>query len=585
MTRFVDKNYPKIYKTLSSDSLKYLVNFLKSSIKKNSKSIDSIIKRFLKNKRHYGIFELSSEIVMVLTTNTNSIVKIYIGYPFPIYSEKYQLPLKNRYLLGLQINFYLRGEVLRIRQRLIIKEFFQARYKILKWHTISDINDFQRIADGYFKNNKEVAYIDGYNFIGDSLVGLYFIKKLQTQYRFSKILVLSNAYNHLNYFFDAYPKNKINIRKIIQWTRCLVISDLLDNHLRPTLNLLDVASKKKLFIFLVSRNLIISTDHDTCSIYHFQSPDVLLRNKNIEDYMDECLCPFLKTVRPITKTMYVKRRGARRGVKVLFNPFSSHKLKQMKKILFLKTAAHLIHLNGKVDIYIPKNSKIKSNILWLNSMMKMLDNKKYNFLKKKIYIISDNNLTDLVKKIKRLGIDLALTSDTSMSHLLSLVGLSNITLYNEEFWDKNSPQSLSAESVLGFCRYNLPQYPAVLSKITNFNSFSLAIANGLLSIYKKHKFLKLISQIPEINLFIKKLEQNFKLNLKNGINYRSHKILYREYLELKSICRDSKISWLFEIYDPDQLIVGLNKASLQNNYLIYSSWRNLPLYKFIRNDR
>jgi len=585
MSRFVQKNYQKIYKTLSNDSLKYLVDFLKSNIKKNSGSIDSIIKKFLENKRHYGIFELSSEIVMVLTTNTSSIVEINIGYPFPIYSEKYQLPLKSHYLSSLRINFYIRGEVLRIRQRLILKEFFRARYKFFTWHTINDINNFQRTAADDFKNNREVAYIDGYNFIGDSLVGLYFIKKLQTQYKFSNIVVLSNAYNHLNYFLNARPKNKINIRKITQWTGYLVISDLLDNHLGQTLNLLDVMSKKRLVIFLISRNLIISTDNNMCNIYHFQSPDVLLRNKNIEDYMDDCLRPFLKTTRLINKIMYAKKRRSGRGLKILFNPFCSHELKQIKVTLFLKTAVHLINLNGKVDIYIPTNSRIKSNIRWLDNMKKMLDNKKCDFLKKKINIISDNNLTDLVKKIKRLGIDSALTSDTSISHLVSSVGLPNITLYNEEFWDKYSPQSLSAESVLGFCRYNLPQYPGVFSKTTNLDSFSLAIANGLLSICEKRKFLKLISRISEISLFKNKLEKKFKLAFKNGISYRNHKILYREFLKLKSMCSDSDISWLFEIYDPDQLIAGLNKASSQSHPLIYSSWRNLPLYKFIKNDR
>jgi hypothetical protein len=58
---------------------------------------------------------------------------------------------------------------------------------------------------------------------------------------------------------------------------------------------------------------------------------------------------------------------------------------------------------------------------------------------------------------------LGITADTSIAHLFNYLGLTNITFFNLNRCDLKSPQSLSSDSPLGFCRYGSTQYPALLN--------------------------------------------------------------------------------------------------------------------------
>jgi len=582
MTKFIDKLTDIRFHGITNSEINCLLSKLESFIKNNEKAIFIIIDRFQKSKKEYSIIELSDTIVMVLGLSKTKKIILNVGYPFPIFSEN-RADLINDFLGNVEIKLFIRGEVLRKFQRNYLKKVFLNSFKNKKWTVIEEIKRFRKISANLLKEKKKIIYVDPYHFIGDAFTGLYFLEQFRLRSTAKNIVVLSRFSKHLNLLYKSYKKDRDTFKKICVDDSIIIMPDLIDNHFGENLELLKTVINKSTVIFILGRNLILHYQKNKIDAYHFNKKDVLLKNKNIEDYMDDCLSPFLESqssFNPPQNNDLYKNSAA----KIFINPYSSHVLKEIPVGLFLKIAYELSKNNSIKFIISRNNGMPDERDKWIDVLMLKIKDGKYKKLYGKINFIFDKNIADLCKKILKKYVVCALTADTSISHVLSKLMIPNITIYNEHFWDRESRQSLSAESPLGFCRYNLPQFAAILTGDGNSNKFLDGIKSGLQTLLSVAKVdnKKFSQKIPKnIYKFYEMVRDCIKYPAKS-LNYCDHKKLYTEYLTLKEQFVCSEFAWLFNIYDPDQLISGINKDKDKNNrFLIYSSWKNLPLYKFI----
>ena len=588
MTRFKDTITDFNQPNLSENSRIYLTRYLRSFIERKTVIIRNIVNNFIESGKDYEVYELSSSIVIVLNLSEKTNISINIGYPFPIYSEdttqKIKFISKNR--KNVDVKIHIRGEILRERQRDLIKKTLKNTFKNVKWFSITNIGKFRKISysilNRFSSKNELWIYVDPYNFIGDSFVGLYFIDYLKRKFGIKKIIVLSNTYKHTRLFYKSYPKTSKIFKKFCKKSNIVIMPDLIDNHLSRTIKLLQELKNENVFIFLLGRNLIIKIKDKKCLIFHYDKNDILLRNKNIENYMDDCLFPYINLDKKFINITFKKIIKAKKANKIFINPHSSTPLKQIPVDLVLGIAKNIIQKRD-VTIYISKGRlNIKNNQDWIKSCLDKLKNKKYKSIIENIIFLSDQGLADLGLKLRKLQISSALTADTAITHILSRILIPNITIYNEGFWDCESPQSLSAESPLGFCRFYLPQYPAILNKNINQLSFVKSISNGLITLSSNNYVIHNDFVLNKIIKFNKQSSGYLDKSNRKTLDYNDHKKLYRKYIKLKNYCKNSNIFWLFDIFDPNNIISGiiaeLNSKTLP---LIYSAWKILPLHKFL----
>jgi len=581
MTKFIDKLADTRFHGLTDSEINYLLGKLESFIKNQKKSISIIVDCFQKSKKGYSIVELSDTVVMVLSPAKIKKIILNVGYPFPIFSED-RVDLLNSFVGNFEIKLFIRGEILRKLQRNYLKKVFLGSLENKKWIVVDKIKKFRKISTNLLKKKNKIIYIDPYHFIGDAFTGLYFLEQFRTQSNVTNIVVLSRFFRHLNLFHKSYKKDWNTFKKMCVDDSLIIMPDLIDNHFGENLKLLRMVNNKNVVIFMPGRNLIIHYQKSKVSAYHFSGKDVLLRNKNIEDYMDDCLDPFFER----QYYNYGKRNKSRKNVvsEIFVNPYSSDYSKEIKVELFLKIAIDLIRNNNVRFIISSRYGAAKGKNDWIDKLILRTKKEEYRSLLNNTIFLSDNNISDLGKKLLKRGVSCALTADTSISHVLSKLMIPNITIYNEYFWDNESRQSLSAESPLGFCRYNLPQFAAILTEKGDQNNFLDGIKRGLQTLLNAAKVgnKTLSEKIPrEIHKFYEMVRGYVKYPTKS-LSYYDHKKLYAEYLILKKHFAYSEFAWLFDIYDPNQLIAGINKDTDKNNrFLIYSSWKNLPLYKLI----
>jgi len=578
MTKFIDKLVDAEFHGINDDEISHLLHKLELFINNNLSAINIIIDNFQKSKKEYGVVELSNTILIVLNNSKKKGVTLNIGYPFPIFSES-RNDLANILFGNVKINLFIRGEILRKLQRNYLKKsFFNASIN-KKWFSINKIDEFRKISTKLLKKKNRIIYIDPYHFIGDSFTGLYFLEQFEAKTLATDIIVLSKFFMHLNLFYKSYKKDANTFKNICIDGDIVIMPDLIDNHFGENLKLLNIIQNKDITIFILSRSLIINYQKNKIRIYHYNKNDVLLRNKNIEDYMDDCLNPFLKKM----SLNYRKRNEFKKDAisEIFINPYSSNPLKEIGVELFLKIAASLTSNDNIRFVISNNNGTIEKKNDWLNELILKMKKTEYRKLSKNIVFLSDNSIADLGRKLLKRGISCALTADTSISHFLSKLMIPNITIYNESFWDNESAQSLSAESPLGFCRYDFPHFAAISKTTNDSDNFSNDIKNwlqALLSITNGSYTKK----IPlDIYKFYKKIDKytNHPATL---LSYSNHKKLYFEYLALKRQFQNSEFTWLFDIYDPDKLITKISTPKrIDKRFLFYSSWKNLPLYKFI----
>jgi len=511
---------------LNNKDISFLFRLLSAKITTNVKQkINKKINLMQTRNRDYGLLQLSQNILVGIIKSENTCCFMNLGYPFPISIKKTNIKFK-----GYTVNFYLRGENIRSRQRKYVFSYFQNTIV----NKFIDKDKFQKKLKQIYSNyNSSLLYIDLYRFIGDGILGLYFVDELRHYFNISSenTHVFSKNNKHIPSTYNIHHSSELE--DFIQTNNnfTIIIPNLLDNQFNDFMNILNHLKNKNVLIIVPSRNMYIEKNQKNTKLFWYKKPDVLLTNQPIVDYMQESISVFMDKTEKYNLTLNtVNSRN------VFIDPFSSLKEKTIPLKECLLLCNHLINSGFKIFM---------SNGLNQDEYTKQF--KKYG-----VTVIKDSGLNDLGYKMKKYDISFVISTDSSIAHLAAYLHIPTIVLYRSYFWDPTTVQSMTNDSPGGFCRADLPMFPVVDAGPDD-------IINVLSCFKRGAKYVRLAK-------IIKKFD------------YADDKTVLETHEKLMSLVN------ILPAYNPDVLLHGILNASKKHNTwrIARNIWENLPEYKIYK---
>lgn len=506
---------------LSNKDITFLCGLLTAKITPSAKQkINHKIEQMTASGRDYGLLQLSPNILVGILKSQNTSTTLNLGYPFPLTVKKTNIKFN-----GYTVNFYLRGENIRSRQRNYVFKYFPNTVV-----TKSNDSDAFRtqLKQTYNKYNDSLIYVDLYRFIGDGILGLYFIDSLKQYFNPTQTHIFSSNSRHL-----PSPDAVHHISELSEFIQghdyfTIVIPNLLDNQFNEFINIINQLKQKHVLILVPSRNMYIEILNDHKKISWYKTPDILLKNQPIVDYMRLSLSAFMGNEWETEPTICTNNYR-----NLFIDPFSSLKEKQMP-VKECSALCEKLIANG-FNVFV-------SNGLNQDEYTGKL--KKYG-----VEVIKDSGLKDLSYKMQKYDIGCVISTDSSIAHLSAYLHIPTIVLYRSYFWDPNTIQSMTNDSPGGFCRADLPMFPLVDATPDD-------IVNMLLCINQKQKCDELAAQIKQFY-------------------FADNKTVLETHNKLMSMVT------VPPAYNPDLLLRGiLNKSKNHDTWQIARNiWENFPQYK------
>lgn len=538
-------------------------------------------------KCSYGVDQPSEDVIFSISAGEERTLSLQIGYPFPI-AQKITKDV-DWIPSGRKVTVSCWGECVRKEQRLYTIKHLQEKRASLTSFSYGDKNSFYTSL----QNKKEdflnkIIYVDPYNFIGDSLIGLYFLdsyrETLDQDAENEKCIVFSKNYKHLSHKYRAEPLERLSDYLSMEDSFTAIYPNLIDNQFSLFLQLLDTCAQRRCLMLVPSRNCYFAFADGRVVYHQLQANDVLFRDKDIDNYMQDCFNPFLASNKPAPKRRSAEAFVRERENRIVFlNPFSSTQEKDLSAEICADICAQLLSKNHVVLMNkFPQDVNRKE---WISHFNQNL------FLKgaapSAINFIEDSGLSDLWKKLQNLGINSSITVDTGLAHLLGAEGIYTLVIYQSGFWDPTCVRSLCADSPLGFCRKDHPLFPVVSDRKRSAHEEATRIVNVFdavadLAMFPAEQCLS-FCQLQKLNEGIKEL---------TGVNsdqaaVLKHGLLSALYTDIiKANMSNAKLHDLLLAYDPSEFFDAIIALSHKGKpptqplrHLIKSAWQNFPLYK------
>ncbi len=431
-----------------------------------------------KDKDKFQFIEVNQEICLSLrpvnSGHSNQQSFLHLGFPFPVVSKPFKVSLHNHVC-----EIFFRGENLRRRQRRILKNGAWIESKKFFWKEVVAINNFKK----YFLlamtkyPHKKLIYVDPYNFIGDSVIGMHFIDGFIFSFGFSGRVILSKSANDIRMLGETVDFSVANLKRYFKTNKFLIFPDLLDINFAKTLQILQSVSNINGIAVFPGRSFFAEIINGSIYIYHLKQDDVILRGKNIEDYMNECLWPFIAS-QPAWQEPSVP--GDSRLI--LINPFGSLPNKTIDLDFTNKLCQELFNYKN-IEVRVLGGVKSCSfHQEWVNNFLKLPIVKR-----KKISPLFFSNLGEFTDYIKQHRPGAVLTADTSIAHMITRLHIPNTVFYHFSRFDNSSLQSMISESPLGFGRYFDNNFPLLIKDYQKIAHRDVALFLLFLSGYLKRK--------------------------------------------------------------------------------------------------
>ncbi|HPT08686.1 MAG TPA: hypothetical protein PLE28_03260 [bacterium] len=419
------------------------------------------------SERSFNFFEFNNGFYVIvkpkaLPENKKSTITFCLGFPFPVCKIKKEFRTKHIK----DFTFHFRGESFRIEQRKILKNWVKNNFKKSVWTEFDDKALFRTRFDQKIKLffNKYLLYVDPYSFIGDSFIGAHFSDFLIKKYKFSQRIIFSKSFNHISLLGEAYPYDLDLIKDFFIKYKCLILPDLLDINFEKTLFFLLNLSSVNGIIIIPGRSLYVVINDKKLQCFHLNQPDVILKNQNIEDYMNECMNPFIGSHNAL------QQKKVKNNSNLIFiNPFGSLENKTINLDFIVLLCKNL-----------NKNKKLKINLIcglrdcsfhsdWVK---KFIELKKEN--KIKCNLSNYSSLNQLTLNLSKLRPGAILTADTSISHLTHRLNIPTVIFFHAARFDNSSVQSMVSESPLGFGRYFKNSFPLLIREYNNLSTKTIS---------------------------------------------------------------------------------------------------------------
>ena len=443
MTKFFVKTSDFESSSLSEPQIKKLLAVLSKKVSVLQKQKVDIIKEMTAAKTTYRLKTIGDNFVMVITKEKSDKEELCVGYPFPIYTQEIKTAVS-----PFKVKYFIRGEYVRKAQ----KNHFLQMLREQNFITVSkEINSPKTFLETLEKNIRNLNphhlnYIDLYRFVGDSFLSTYMLDIFTQNYPTEKVTVFSHNDRHLNGFYDAKPLSAL---AHTQNNDLFVFSDLLD--IDDSLVQFAALTYQKDGIYIInSRNYFFIKNGNNIRLFTLKNrADVLLTNDNIFNYMKKCCKPFVRTS-AYPKNLKVTHQSAK---KIYINPYASLAQKSLTVDEIKTIVTELKKSSPKVEIFIPAGYN-EDTVNYTQKIKKSIA----------VNTLPDNGIYDLYNKLKQNNFDLVITVDSALTHIITKLGIRNIILFKQGFWDSLSIQSLSAESPIAFCSAYYWQYPLVLKQ-------------------------------------------------------------------------------------------------------------------------
>jgi len=511
--------------------------------------VEDMLKNYPLGKKEIALKEYSDNLLLFWERRQNKgSSKIHAGFPFPLYTEDIEMHNSAK----MKIQAFVRGEPIRGIQRGML-EGLCSEFK-----DVADSQEFKKMVDAGISTPTRFLYVDPYDFIGDSHIGLYFFDSFVNKFKPEAHSIFSKKSEHLKAAMPCDPYDIAEISRLCQDGDVLMAPDLIDNHWDDTLNLIRSLKDKRTTIIVPGRNLLIRTGSGKINTLHLDRPDIFLKDTNIEDYMQECLNPY--GVEGIALTQ--ERRFVNTN-RFFINPFANHELRYIPVKLFFETYKNIIKDNPKAEFHlIAGYHKKRDHKKWVCDLLDLLEKDK------SMHRISINyylNLSELAQHMEERECSVVMTSDTSIAHIANRLGYPNVSLYNTKWWDEDSIQSIAGSSPMGFCRYFTHQMPVINhEQREHMNAYA-----------------SLGSNIARLVLFLQKGEAEKKsiVESQSGGVLRTPTSL-EEHKRMHEALSNSGLGWICGLYDPERIIKGMKGYEpARTGRLLDAALKISPLYK------
>lgn len=562
---------------LFKEDKRILFDRLGNYINENRSEIKNFVSYFQNSGKKFSLHEFSSELIGVIGKGRGA-KKVSIGFPFPVASKELG-PGGIKIQGNCSVNFFIRGAELRRCQKKMLEKHLSLLQRESRYTVIKEKKEFRKLTKKYIEGRKSVIYVDPYNnpnetHIGNSIIGLHFLDSFDSNFMFDKIVILSNSANHLQSFYESYFKTSQNFQLLAEKADIVILPSVVDFRWGEILEEISFFCKKKKIIFLVARNIIIDATNEKIELFSYRDEDVLLINKNVEDYMDDCLDPFLGK-----KASYSIKKIKNPKLNVFFiNPFSASELKDISVEMVIDVIEEIINRCGKNCVFhISKGVKTSSkDNNWVKEFRRKLSRRPSTHMAIS-FCPFFRDLTELLEFLQEKRVFVALTSDTAVSHLLTRSKIPNITFFDIRFWDVESTQSICTL----FCRYYPWQIPAVYDYSINKGEYARSIAEGLIFLQlSKNEISTHFSRVYRVKK-IREIIRKIGAEISHRSSENTFWLLLKQIdlLYLSGISRIPKnVAWTTKIYDPHCLYNGIfGKEGFQP--LAYAAWRLMPLNK------
>ncbi len=578
---------PQLMASLSGTHARILVRLLEGFVIYNINMINNAVAEFKHSGKSYSLTELSDEVVVSIRPAHNSstgTVALNVGFPFPIYTEKFSNAELECGSLDIQI--FLRGERIRNLQRIMLMDLLDGDVP-LKWNEVGSVREFRELTKRTMAWTGNVLYVDAYTYIGDSIIGLHFLDAFVKDYGIDKknVRVLSRAYKHIDGFYPSAPCDPKELSGICDESSVVIMPDLIDSHWGKRLELIDAIKDREVFVLVVSRNLAIKLGKKR-EVWHLSSADPLLRESNIEDYMNDCLLPFVDRASVCERGCVARPSAELREngrIALLGNALSSLGGKDLPPEKFLDLCKKML-TRISAPIYVSAGVRESAkDVAWVakfSSLLAASDNR----VRSGIRLLYDNGLTDLAERCRELDVSLVFSVDTSLPHLFNRLGVPTIAIYKKAFWDDSSLQSLASDSPLGFCRYGGAMYPAVFDEREDNGRFADLMAECAVSLIGDG-LCEVHEGVQEFIRDIERLAFARRDPKISGLRERNGRLVW-SFERLRAKYKEGRNAWMFELFDPASITENVMNffPAPRTADLVSSSWLISPAYKWFKFD-
>jgi len=523
--------------------LQNVLEELKKRLKKQK--IDHIILEEQKIKKRYTLYELDENILIYFEHGKKGDVTLQVGFPFSLLSEKINLQLPQNQ----EATIIIRGEAIRKIQRkeleLMSKEYFELEKKEFK----------EKLYD-IIKNKKRIIYIDAYDFIGDTYIGTYFLKSFQETFNIFAYTIYSKQYRHIRNQFNSFDRDNQTILSDLKENDFILMPDLIDTHWEATKETLNKIKEKNINIVVPGRNLLIEALNGELKTHHFNQKDILLRNKNIEDYMDDCLDAFG------LKKRIQKDKMKENNTSIFFiNPFANSEFRYISPKIISEMCKQILKKKPNAKFHVIGGYYTKRDHReW---MIKLLDYLSEEDKQNYVYIKFYSDIDKLAEQMIEMNCSVIITADTSIAHLGTELKIPTIVVHNINWWDNNSMQAHAGSSPLGFSRYSLSCIPVLNANHCNEEKIGKIISDAALFMEKPRR-----EKVKELVQIIK--------NKNKPHNNEEYKKACKQFI-------GTDFEWISNIFPLDELIKGVKRYSDKDKQLFEETLVKLtPCYKILK---